>query len=201
VAAIGGIDQLCGDAQTIGGAPQAAFQHQGRAQLPRDLADVGVRAFERKRGPARHHTHARQLGKGIDDLFGQPIGEILIILVAARRQEWQHGHARLLGHFAGGGGRSRFHGSNKLIAAARHGGDVAVIAVAFAQETSKGRDVLSKVVLFHGGTGPQGSQQLFLIEHGPAVLYQVGQGVISLRCEKEGVPSRRSRRRLAASRR
>ena len=90
VAAVGDGDQLRGHAQAIARLPHAALQNVRDAQRIANTADVFILALESEgRGP-RRHLQPRQFRQCVDDLLGEPVAEVLVVLVAAHVGEGQH---------------------------------------------------------------------------------------------------------------
>ena len=80
VAAVGGVDQLRRDPDPIAGLAHAAFEHVRDAERLRDPPDVDVLALERERGGARDHLQVGHLRQRVDDLFRQPVAEVILLL-------------------------------------------------------------------------------------------------------------------------
>ena len=85
------LDQLRGDAYTIAGLAHTAFEHGGHVEFVRDRRNVDVGALEGERGRARGDAQAANLGEHVQQLFRQPVGEVLVVLVATHVDERQHG--------------------------------------------------------------------------------------------------------------
>jgi hypothetical protein len=109
-------DQLGGHPQVLALPPHAAFHHVGHAQPPADLAQVFILVLEIERRRAPGDLQVGDLGKAVDDLLGQAVGEILGLFEGAVVLERQHGHrlvrrpgAQHRGAFAGGAGREARH--------------------------------------------------------------------------------------------
>ncbi len=86
-----GFDQLGGDANAIGGPSHAAFEHVAHAEFAPDLLQIDCAALVGEGGVARDDEQrgvARQSG---DDVFGDPVGDELLLGVAAHVRERQHG--------------------------------------------------------------------------------------------------------------
>src|SRR4030095_3980294 len=56
-----------------------------------NLADVATLVLELKDGGARHNLELRYLGQHVQQLFGHPVREIILLSLAAHVCEWQHG--------------------------------------------------------------------------------------------------------------
>ncbi len=89
--AVSGVDQLCCYANAVPGAPHAAFEDSQHSQRLSDLGDVLLLASEREGGSAGNHLESRNLGEQVQDLFGQSVTEVLVLLVRAHVGEWQDG--------------------------------------------------------------------------------------------------------------
>src|ERR1700759_2555795 len=96
VIAVRSVDELGSDADASPGSPYAAFENGGDAQRRRDVANVLGLAFEGERGSARGHLQFGNLRQEIDNLLGQPVAEVFILLVPAHIGEWQHRDGGLL---------------------------------------------------------------------------------------------------------
>ena len=87
----GHLDQLRGDAHALAGPADAAFEHRRHVERLRDRRDVDVLALERERRRARRDAQAADLGQHVQQFLRQPVGEVLVLLVAAHVDERQHG--------------------------------------------------------------------------------------------------------------
>ena len=88
------VDQLHGDAHAVAGLAHASLDHVVDAEFARDVLRLHRLALVGEDGVARDDqevAEARQLG---DDVFGQPVGEELLLRVAAHVGEGQHGDRR-----------------------------------------------------------------------------------------------------------
>jgi hypothetical protein len=90
MAAVGGRDQLRGDADAAPGPPHAAFQDRRHSQSFGNLANVQLFTAKRKRRRPSNHLQPRNLRQSVDDLLGQPVAEIFLLLVAAHVGERQN---------------------------------------------------------------------------------------------------------------
>src|SRR6516164_9878664 len=90
------LDQLCGDAETIGGPPHAAFEHVAHAELATDFAYVHSRTLVSKGGAARDHKKCMVVRQVGDDVLGDTLREILLFGLAAHIGKGQHRDRRLL---------------------------------------------------------------------------------------------------------
>ena len=84
------IDQLRGDAEGVCGAPHAPFEDCAHVEFARDRADVGVLAFERERRGASGDLQLVDLGERVEQLFGEPVGEVLLLFVPAHVYKGQY---------------------------------------------------------------------------------------------------------------
>ena len=85
------VDQLHGDAHAVGGLAHASLDHVVDAEFLGDAARRHRLALVHEDGVARDDeevAEARQLG---DDVLGQPVGEELLLRIAAHVGEGQHG--------------------------------------------------------------------------------------------------------------
>ncbi len=87
--------ELGGDEHPILVSTHAPFQNMGYVQRVSYLTDRDVLALERKRGSPTGHAQAGQLSQRIEQLLGDPIGEVFVVGVAAHVHERQHCDARL----------------------------------------------------------------------------------------------------------
>jgi hypothetical protein len=88
------VDQLDGDAQAIAGLAHAAFEDMADVQFARRGADFDHPALVGEDGIAgddEERGHPRQVR---DDVFGQAVGEIFLLGIAADVGERQHGDGR-----------------------------------------------------------------------------------------------------------
>jgi hypothetical protein len=84
------IDQLHVDAQPAAAALHAAFQHVAHIEIPADLLQIGGLALVGERGAAPDHESAgdaRQIG---GQAFGDAVGEIFLLGIAADIGEREH---------------------------------------------------------------------------------------------------------------
>ena len=95
------VAQLRGNAQTVALALDAAFQHRGHVKQFADLPDVFVPAFESKGRGARRHAQFRHSGQCIEDVLGNAIAQILVLLVSTHIDKRQHGERLLVSHARG----------------------------------------------------------------------------------------------------
>ena len=90
VVAVRGVDQLGRDANSVPGAPHAAFEHRAHVQRPGDGPDVLGVAAKRERGGPRRDLQILNPGERVDDLLGESIAEVFILRVGAQVGERQH---------------------------------------------------------------------------------------------------------------
>ncbi len=88
------VDELGDDAELVSLAAHAPFQHGGDVQLLADLAHVQVLALEGEGRGAGDDADPRDVGERVDDLLGDAVGEVLVLLAAAQVDEGQHGDRR-----------------------------------------------------------------------------------------------------------
>src|SRR5262245_11028090 len=72
------LDQLCGDADTVAGFTQAAFEHVAHAELAPDLLYVDSAPLVRKTRIARDHEQGRIPGQCGDDVLDHAVGEVFL---------------------------------------------------------------------------------------------------------------------------
>src|SRR5579863_10172471 len=80
---VGSVNQLRRDSNAIGGAPHAAFKNRLYIQGFCDLPDVLFLPAERKGGGPRRYLQPRYFREQVQDLFGQSVAEVLVLLVRA----------------------------------------------------------------------------------------------------------------------
>ena len=100
-----GVDQLGRDAQPVAGFAHGALEDVRDVQLAGNLRQLNVLALVRKRGAAGGHLQRRDLGEEVQQLFGQAVGEIFLILRLAHVHEGQHRDGFGVGGVCQGGGR------------------------------------------------------------------------------------------------
>jgi hypothetical protein len=84
------IDQLSVDPDLVAGPLDASFKDIANAQLMANLLGLGRLLAVAERGIARNYKHVRdprQIGRQI---FGDSVGEILLVRVAVQVGEGQH---------------------------------------------------------------------------------------------------------------
>ena len=92
-----GVDQLTGHPNGVGGLAHAAFENVADPELSGHIAHVDRLALVGKGGVARDHEEPWLMRQAGDDVFGEPVGEILLIGVAAHVLERQHRDRGLVG--------------------------------------------------------------------------------------------------------
>ena len=90
VIAVGHLHQLHRDAHPVARLAYAAFQHRGDVERPAHLGDRGTLALEGERRRARRHPQAADLGHDVEQLVGEPVREVFVLLVVTAIREWQH---------------------------------------------------------------------------------------------------------------
>ena len=97
----GDLDELDRDAQASVCLANAAFEQRGHAELPADGLNVGATAPElERRGPGRD-AKAVDVREGVDDFFGEPLTEIVLIASWAHVGEGKNGDGRHIGRWRG----------------------------------------------------------------------------------------------------
>ncbi|MEJ2483796.1 MAG: hypothetical protein P8049_11990, partial [Gemmatimonadota bacterium] len=91
VEAVLGVDQLYGDPHLVARPPDAPFQHGLNAERVRDRPDVCIRALERERRGASRDPQVLDAGQRVQQFLGEPVAEILEIVVVAEVREREHG--------------------------------------------------------------------------------------------------------------
>src|SRR5262249_3678781 len=80
VPAVGGGNQLGRDAQPLSRAPDTTLEHMGDIQRLRDPPDIFLFTAERESRAPRYHLQAGDARQQVDDLFGQAVAEVLLLL-------------------------------------------------------------------------------------------------------------------------
>ena len=84
------IDQLRDDAHAIAGAAHAPLEDRRSIQLRTDLAQAVLAFLERHdRGP-RNHLETADLRQVGNDIFGDAVGEVLVLRIRAQVEERQY---------------------------------------------------------------------------------------------------------------
>ena len=84
------IEKLGGDADRRAGLAHAAFKHVSDTEIAPDLAHVNRLTFVAECGVARDHEQVFEEGQFGNDLFGQPIDEIILFGIAGKIVERQN---------------------------------------------------------------------------------------------------------------
>ena len=92
-----GVDQLAGDPDRVGRLAHAAFQHISDAQLARDLANIDRLALVGECGISRDDEEPRLTRECRDDVLGEAVREVFLLLVAAHVLKRQDGDRGLVG--------------------------------------------------------------------------------------------------------
>ena len=105
VEAVLDLHQLDRDAEPLAGLADAALEHRRDPQRAPDFGDRGAFAFERKCRGARRDAQPADLAEDVQELLGQAVGEVLVVLVAAQVGEGEHRDRRrvLRSRLRGGG--------------------------------------------------------------------------------------------------
>src|SRR6202030_2106072 len=90
VIAVVGANQLRGDADTLARAAHAALKQVRDPQLPRDGRDIVTAALEVERRGARRHPQVGHLREQVEQLLGETIGEVFLVVLLAHVDERQH---------------------------------------------------------------------------------------------------------------
>ncbi len=88
------VDQLCRDPHAIVGLSDTALQQGRDVELFADHAQVLGLALELKGGGPAGHAQVANAGKGVDQLFGEAVREVLLVALRAHVGERQHGDGR-----------------------------------------------------------------------------------------------------------
>ena len=102
------IDQLHGDPHRVAGPAHRAFQYVRHVQGAGDVGDRHVLALERERGGTRRHLQLRNLRQQVQQVLGDAVGEIVLVLVGTHVDEGQHRNGLVgRGYLSRGGCRRR----------------------------------------------------------------------------------------------
>ena len=80
--AVLGVDELCCDAHAVPGLANAALERGADSQSPADLGDVEILALKGERRGAGDDAQPGHSRQGVDDLLGDAVTEVLLILLA-----------------------------------------------------------------------------------------------------------------------
>ncbi len=86
---VGDVDELRRDPQPLARLADAALEHGAYPQRLAHPAQV-LLATEAERRGTRDHPQIREPGQRVDDLFGQPVAEVVVLAVGAHVDERQH---------------------------------------------------------------------------------------------------------------
>ncbi len=89
--AVGDVDQLGGDAELVAGFPNAALENRLHVQRLAHLLDVDRRALELERRRAGRDAQVLDAPEAVDQLLGDPLAEVVLVLLGAHVGERQHG--------------------------------------------------------------------------------------------------------------
>ena len=92
VIAVRGIDELCRDANSITDFADTALQHVAHTQLDADFLHVLVAALVIEGGRSRGNMQLRDARQFVQQLFRQAVTEVLVAVVSAHVDEWEHGN-------------------------------------------------------------------------------------------------------------
>src|SRR5215813_9779512 len=81
--------QLSGDAQTVVSFSHAALENGAHVQFLSDGAWVDLFVLERETRTSGYDAEVLDLRKGVDDFFGNTVGEVFVLLVRAHVHERQ----------------------------------------------------------------------------------------------------------------
>src|SRR5438067_462512 len=89
-----GINELRGDANAAPRSPHAAFENAAHTECPGDRANILILSPESKRRRAGDDLEAANMRQHVDDLLGQAVAEVLVLLVRAQVGEWEDRNRR-----------------------------------------------------------------------------------------------------------
>ena len=93
--AVGRGDELCRHAEPTAGPANAALEYRAHTEGLCNPTDIVVLPLECERGGACDHLQSGEPRQRVDDLFGQTVAEVLVLLIAADVLERQDGDRRL----------------------------------------------------------------------------------------------------------
>jgi hypothetical protein len=99
------VNQLSGDADSIGAFAHRAFEHVPNAQFAADPLHVDVLALVGEARIAGEDGQPADAGEGGDDLLDNAVGEIFLLRIAAQIVERQDRERRLFRNRRARGGR------------------------------------------------------------------------------------------------
>ena len=82
------------DPELVPGAPDAALEQVGDAELPGDLRRLDVLPLEVEGRRPPRHAEPRHLGERREDLLGDAVGEVLLVVLRGEVREGEHGDGR-----------------------------------------------------------------------------------------------------------
>ena len=85
-----GLNKLCGHPNAVAGFTDTAFEHAADAEFTPDLFHIDRTALEGKGRIPGDYEKRGVAGQRRDDVLGDPIGEELLLGVAALVLEWQN---------------------------------------------------------------------------------------------------------------
>ena len=85
-----GLDQLRGDAHSIGGLAHATLQHIAHAELASDLLHIDAAALISEAQIAGDHEEPADPAQCCDDLLDHTVSEIFLLRITAHIGEGQH---------------------------------------------------------------------------------------------------------------
>ena len=94
------VDELRRDPQAVPCLADAAFQHVAHVKVLADRAHALLRALELHRRRARDHLERADLRQVCDQLFGEPVAEVLVVGIRAQVRERQDDDRSLISAFA-----------------------------------------------------------------------------------------------------
>lgn len=95
-----GFDELDGHPHVIVGPPNGSLEDVLNGECVCDLREGELRILQRDHGSARDHLETFDLGELRDDLFRDPVAEV-VVLFSAQILEGQHCHGRRVSRQAG----------------------------------------------------------------------------------------------------
>src|ERR1019366_3406130 len=95
--AVGHVDKLSHDTETIARFADAALKNGCHVQAFPNGSQIDMLPFERECGSPRRDTKILDLGKGVDDIFGNAVCEELIFRIGAHVGEWENDNGLMLG--------------------------------------------------------------------------------------------------------
>ena len=185
------VDELSGDADPISRSADAALEDVPHAQLPAQGTNVDGPVLVGERTVARDDQQRVEPRERRDDLFGNPVGEILLPRVTGHVREREHRDRRLVGHRQvdaarrdrRGGQRVRFHGRHgEAVAPSLHRADRLG-----PEQLAKCRDLDRQVVLLDHHPRPDQREQFVLPDHAVAPIDQRHQHVERPGAQRNGL--------------